>query len=158
MEWLLDSKDSLTLDGILWRPKKKKPHFQNMGFFFVGSGHGPELSCQVSVCYNFFSGFRCFLSYIYQTISFGYVTILKQTSLAAAKTNCIIQCNKQRRMIVLVEIVIEEVAALLLYKLKIEFPAVKNSLQSAFNKRSFKFELMFVSEQSFANLRIEQFH
>ena len=61
-------------------------------------------------------------------------------------------------MIVLVEIVIEEVAGLLLYKLKIEFPAVENSLLCAFNKRSFKFELMFVSEQSSANFRIEQFH
>ena len=92
------------------------------------------------------------MSYFYRTILLGYVTILKQTSFAAVKTNCIIQCNKQRRMIVLVEIVIEEVAGLLLYKLKIEFPAVKNSLLYAFNKRSFKFEVIFVSNHSSANL------
>ena len=55
-------------------------------------------------------------------------------------------------MIVLFEIVIEEVAGLPLYKLKIEFPAVENSLLYAFNKRSFKFEEIFVSNQSFANL------
>ena len=39
LDWLLDGKGSLTLDGRLWRPKKGKSHVQNMGIFFGVSGH-----------------------------------------------------------------------------------------------------------------------
>ena len=30
------------------------------GFFFLGSGHGPESSCQISAYYKFFPGFNVF--------------------------------------------------------------------------------------------------
>ena len=30
------------------------------GFFFVGSGHGPESLCQISAYYKFFPGFNVF--------------------------------------------------------------------------------------------------
>ena len=30
------------------------------GFFFGGSGHGPESSCQISAYYKFFPGFNVF--------------------------------------------------------------------------------------------------
>ena len=43
---------------------------------------------------------------------------LKRTSLAQAKTERIVRCNKQRRMNGLVEIVVAEVARLQLYRLK----------------------------------------
>ena len=44
--------------------KREKSHVQNM-FFFGGSGHGPEPSCQISAYYKLFQG----KSYFYRTIS-----------------------------------------------------------------------------------------
>ena len=63
LDWLLDGKDSLTLDDRLRRPKKGKSLIQNMGIFFGGLEHGPESSCQISAYYKFFPG----KSYFYQT-------------------------------------------------------------------------------------------
>ena len=60
----MDSKDSLTLDGRLERPKKGKSHVQNMGIFFGDLGHGPESSRQISANYKFFPD----KSYFYRTI------------------------------------------------------------------------------------------
>ena len=63
LDWLLDGKGSLTLDGRFLRPKKVKSHVQNMGIFFGGSGYGPEPACQISAYYKFFPG----KSYFYRT-------------------------------------------------------------------------------------------
>ena len=51
-----------------WQTLKAKkggnPMPKMWGFFFGGSGHGPESSCQISAYYKFFPG----KSYFYRTI------------------------------------------------------------------------------------------
>ena len=44
------------------------------GFFFGGSGHGPESSCQISAYYKFFPGLHVFCR-----ISTGLKTDVNQT-------------------------------------------------------------------------------
>ena len=40
--------------------KKGSPMSETWGFFFGGSEHGPESSCQISAYYQFFPGFNVF--------------------------------------------------------------------------------------------------
>ena len=40
--------------------ERGKSHFQNMGIFFGGSGHGPESLCQISAYHKFFLCFNVF--------------------------------------------------------------------------------------------------
>ena len=52
LDGLLDSKDYLTLDDRLERPKKGEVPYPKHGDFFDGLGHGSEKSCQISAYYK----------------------------------------------------------------------------------------------------------
>ena len=54
-----------------------------MGILFVGSGHGPKSSCQISACYKFFPG----KSYFYRTIFLNADAILNKISVAVGNWN-----------------------------------------------------------------------
>ena len=47
LDWLLDGKGSLTLDGRFKTEKRGSPMSKTWGYFFGGSGYGPESSCQI---------------------------------------------------------------------------------------------------------------
>ena len=58
LDWLLDGKGSRLFDTrwqILKAEKRGNRTSKTRRFFFGGSGHGPESSCQISACYKFFS-------------------------------------------------------------------------------------------------------
>ena len=62
------------------------------GFFFVGSGYGPEPSCQILAYYKFFPG----KSYFYRTITQTQVLILKRTpTLTPTQTNPNLEPHKR---------------------------------------------------------------
>ena len=84
-------------------------------------------------------------------------TQLKQTSLASLETDRAIHYNEQRRINDLVEIVVAEVTGLQLYRLKI-WISCRQELFSAVYFWPENFELIFVCNQSPANLSNEQFY
>ena len=81
LDWLLDGEGYWRYLADFKGHKRGSPRSKTWGFFFGGSGRGPESSCQISAYYKFFPGKSYFNRTIYGHFKSEFLTTLMRRSL-----------------------------------------------------------------------------